>query len=103
MIARNKYHNDYIDLFGKVEPNIGISFIMGFIRGLSDKYEEQNKMLNNKEALIVLPDKEIRNKFDEFTKDFTKEEFSFTVNTDDMIANMHGYKEGRKFGTTGIY
>ena len=101
--ARDKYCNDYIELFGKIEPNIGLSFISGFINGLSDKYEEQNKSLNKKEALIILPDKKISDEFNEFTKDFKKEEFNFTMNDDDMIANIHGYKEGHKFGTTGIY
>lgn len=101
-----KYLDDYIELFGEEDISIKMSFRIGFIKGLSDKYDEQNKSLSNKEALVVIPSKEVQDKFNDFTKGFEKQELDYTIdskkNQMDFLAMEAGYNEGRIFGTTAL-
>ena len=44
--ASEKFIMEYVEIFGVRDESIKSSFRVGFIRGLSDKYVEQNKILN---------------------------------------------------------
>lgn len=104
-IAGRKYLDEYVELFGIKEDSIEISFKMGFTKGLEDKYEEQNKQLTNEEALMVIPNKNVQNEFEDFTKGFEEQELDFTEQTKnnaDFLAMEAGYNVGRVFGTTAI-
>ena len=104
--ASEKYSNDYEELFGVKDDTIISSFKLGFIRGLSDKYEEQNKLLNKEEALMVIADERVQSKFSEFTKDFTEQEIEYSEDLKkknmDFLAMQAGYNEGRMFGSTAL-
>ena len=104
--ASEKYLNEYVEIFGVKDESVKSSFRVGFIRGLSDKYIEQNKTLNNEEALMVIADKTIQNEFKEYTKGFTEQTIDYSeqeIKTDvDFLAIQAGYNEGRTFGTTAL-
>lgn len=104
--ASQKYLNDYVEIFGVKDESVKNSFRTGFIRGLEDKYQEQNKHLSNEEALMVIPNKEVQNKFEEFTKGFKEQELDYSEQTDknnvDFLAMQAGYNEGRVFGSTAL-
>lgn len=104
--ASEKYLQEYVEIFGVRDENIKSSFRVGFIKGLSDKYIEQNKTLNSEEALMVIPDKKVKDEFKEYTKDFEQQEieYSETSNNDtsEFLAMQAGYNEGRTFGTTAL-
>ena len=104
--ASEKYLQDYIEIFGVKDDSIKSSFRMGFIKGLSDKYIEQNKTLNSEEALMIIPDKKVKDEFEEYTKDFEQQELEFSEsknkNDADFLAVQAGYNEGRNFGTTAL-
>lgn len=104
--ASEKYLQEYIEIFGVKDDSIKSSFRIGFIKGLSDKYIEQNKTLNSEEALMVIPDKKVKDEFEEYTKDFEQQEIeyseTFNRDTTDFLAMQAGYNEGRTFGTTAL-
>ncbi len=104
--ASEKYLQEYIEIFGVRDDSIKSSFRVGFIKGLSDKYIEQNKTLNSEEALMIIPDKKIKDEFEEYTKDFEQQEIEFSESKDrndaDFLAIQAGYNEGRNFGTTAL-
>ena len=58
--ASEKYINEYVEIFGVRDESIKASFRIGFIRGLSDKYIEQNsfsvRFLQPSGFLSMLPD-----------------------------------------------
>ena len=97
---------EYVEIFGVKDESIKSSFRIGFIKGLSDKYIEQNKSLNSEEALMVIPDKKIKDEFEEYTKDFEKQEIEYSEksnnDTSEFLAMQAGYNKGRLFGTTAI-
>lgn len=98
--ASTNYYNEYKKLFGKSD-NIKESYIYGFINGLADKYEEQNK--NKQFSLLLIPTEDVKNSFNDFCKDFEKQSINFNnVNKDDIMAANAGYIEGKKFGTTPL-
>ena len=104
-MTSKKYSDEYTELFGIKDDTIETSFKMGFINGLEAKYEEQNKQLTNEEALMTIPNKDVQNEFDNFTKEFEELELDFTEqvnNNADFLAMEAGYNAGRIFGTTGI-
>ena len=105
-LTSQKYMNNYIEIFGMKDESIKNSFRIGFIKGLEDKYQEQNKRFTNEEALMVIPNKEVQNKFKEFTKGFEEQELEFIElskkNNMDFLAVEAGYNEGRIFGTTPL-
>lgn len=104
--ASEKYLEEYIEIFGVRDESIKSSFRVGFIKGLSDKYVEQNKTLNSEEALMIIPDKKVQNEFKEYTKDFEKQEIEYSNNSEknnaDFLAMQAGYNEGRTFGSTAL-
>lgn len=103
--ASEKYINDYIELFGVRDETIKSSFRIGFIRGLSDKYIEQNKLLNKEEGLMVIPNKKVQNEFKNYTKNFKTQniEYSERLNDDaQFLAMQAGYNKGRIFGSTAL-
>lgn len=104
--ASEKYLEEYIEIFGVRDESIKSSFRIGFIKGLSDKYVEQNKTLNSEEALMIIPDKKVQNEFKEYTKDFEKQEIEYSNNSEknnaDFLAMQAGYNEGRTFGSTAL-
>lgn len=104
--ASEKYLNEYVEIFGVRDENVKSSFRVGFIRGLSDKYVEQNKILNKEEALMVMPNERIQNEFKEYTKDFKEEKFEYSMHSEkndmDFLAVHAGYNEGRRFGSTAL-
>lgn len=104
--ASEKYLEEYIEIFGVKDESIKSSFRVGFIKGLSDKYVEQNKTLNSEEALMVIPDKKVKDEFEEYTKGFERQEIEYSENsnkdTSEFLAMQAGYNKGRIFGTTAI-
>ena len=104
--ASEKYLHDYVELFGVRDENIKSSFRTGFIRGLSDKYIEQNKTLNKEEALMVIPNKRIQDEFKTYTNGFEEQTIEYSENSEksdiDFLAVQAGYNEGRLFGTTAL-
>ena len=104
--ASENYMQEYVEIFGVRDESIKSSFRIGFINGLSDKYIEQNKSLNSEEALMVIPDKKIKDEFEEYTKGFEKQEIEYSEksnnDTSEFLAMQAGYNKGRLFGTTAI-
>lgn len=104
--ASEKYLEEYIEIFGVRDESIKSSFRVGFIKGLSDKYVEQNKTLNSEEAIMIIPDKKVQDEFKEYTKDFEKQEIEYSNNSEknnaDFLAMQAGYNEGRTFGSTAL-
>ena len=104
--ASEKYLEEYIEIFGVRDESIKSSFRVGFIKGLSDKYVEQNKTLNSEEALMIIPDKKVQDEFKEYTKDFEKQEIEYSEtsnkDTSGFLVMQAGYNEGRIFGTTPL-
>ena len=104
--ASEKYITEYVELFGVRDESVKSSFRVGFIRGLSDKYIEQNKLLNKEEALMVIPDKQVQDEFKEYTKGFEEQKIEYSENSEknnmDFLAMQAGYNEGRTFGSTAL-
>lgn len=104
--SSEKYIQEYAELFGVRDDSLKSSFKLGFIRGLSDKYIEQNKQLSKEESLMIIPNERIRSEFNEYTKNFEKQEFEYSENLEkndmDFLAMQAGYKEGRTFGSTAL-
>lgn len=102
-INYNTYHDDYLELFGDVPDSLFKSYSFGFINGLSDKYEEDNFKLSNKEALVITPSKEVKSEFNNFTKGFEKQEFNYGIDTEhenyDLITISNAYNTGKSFGS----
>lgn len=101
-----KYMIDYIELFGVNDSSVKNSFKIGFIKGVNDKYEEQNKQFTNKEALTLIPNEKVQKNFQMFSKELEKQTLEFSETSDksnmDFLAMEAGYHEGRLFGTTPI-
>lgn len=103
MTSSEHYFDEYQELFGVANEDIKLSYNKGFISGLSDKYADQNKHLNKEEALMIVPNKKVKEEFNKFTKDFEKENIEVRdIDNKEFIAIRAGYSAGRKFGTTAL-
>lgn len=91
---------EYKSLFGTTK-GIRKSWCLGFVNGIEDKYEEQNKK-DEKYALMVVIDKNVQNEFDNFTSNFAKTEKFINFDIANNEAMRDGYEHGKKFGTTSL-
>ena len=94
-----KYAREYRDIFGTAK-GIKYSWFNGFVAGIQAKYEEQNKQ--EKYALMIQVDKEVQTNFSNFTKDFVQKERVIKNKSTSAHAELNGYTEGKRFGTTAI-
>ena len=77
-------------------------FILGFLKGLEDKYKEQVDA-DNRYALMVVVKEEVKDEYKKETAGFQKANFSGRVNTHGSAeARKEGYLAGRTFGTSQI-
>lgn len=90
---------EYRNLFGTIK-GVRKSWCLGFVKGIEDKYKEQNK--KQEYALMVVVDKDVQNEFNDFTSDFTKNEKYINTNISDYTIMRDGYNHGKKFGTTPL-
>lgn len=95
----SKVANEHRELFGTAK-GIKYSYFYGFVAGLENKYKEQNKQ--EEYQLMLLVDKDVRSKFNDFTKDFTKVDRVINQKINCSNAYNTGFKDGNNFGTTGI-
>lgn len=90
---------EYRSLFGTIK-GVRKSWCLGFVKGLDDKYKEQNQQ--QEYALMVIVDENVQNEFDNFTSEFTKDEKTINNNISDYLIMKDGYKHGKQFGTTPL-
>lgn len=101
----NKNYNDFVELFGSeyaINNSIKDCYIQGFLSGLEYKYEEQNKS-NKNFALMIIPDKKVKDEFEKFTSNFNKVNITNDIkikNESEMI--LKGFNDGKNFGTTPL-
>lgn len=95
----SKLANEHRELFGTAK-GIKYSYFYGFVDGLENKYKEQNKQ--EEYQLMLLVDKDVQNKFNDFTRDFTKIDKVINQKINSSNAYNTGFKDGNNFGTTGI-
>ena len=55
---------------------------------------------------MIIPDKKVKDEFEEYTKDFEQQEIEYSEtsnkDTSDFLAMQAGYNKGRTFGTTAL-
>ncbi len=97
--AASKIATEYRELFGTAK-GIKYSYFYGFVDGLKNKFDEQNKQ--EEYALMLQVDEDVKSEFTEFTKNFTQSTVTIKLNINDKIAYSKGFKEGNEFGTTKL-
>ena len=99
--SSNKYSTEYRKIHGS---SLGIKndWLIGFLKGLNDKYEEQNKS-DESFALMTTTSLEVKNKWTEYKNgsnlNFTKTSINTSMkHKNDYNAMQAGYVEGKNFG-----
>jgi len=99
----NKYTTKFRMQYGETK-GIRNDYLLGFIKGIEAKYEEQNKA-DNQYALVLVTPAEVVNGFNELISAptfETKEDNIKIKHRNNPQAIAAGYKDGREFGTTAI-
>lgn len=77
-------------------------YILGFLKGLGDKYKEQVES-NSQYALIIVVPKEVKSEYNTATASMTSKNWSGHMNTHGSVeARSDGYAAGKSFGTNRI-
>jgi hypothetical protein len=76
-------------------------FIIGFLRGLREKFKEQTAS-NESYALVVVVSKEVREEYEDFSKGFGKVSMPSMVVHGSREAREAGYQEGKNFSTNQL-
>ena len=102
----SKCENEFVKQYGElfydtVSDTLVNTYRAGFIFGVKDKYEKQNKMMSMNK-LMVIPSDKVLKAFEDIENNSTTEEHDFSMPTNDDLIKQHGYNDGLTFGSTEI-